>query len=351
MKQKDKHFLGGKRSMGQLLVAILLIVFPVLMIAFNSSRALRGITWHMPSKIISLLSENKQKSDDVVPVRIKVPGFGIYDPGGSFLGNLGFTLEQVYISWINPDVAAMQEKINQIISNNRIPFVTIEPWSGQNDEYTLLSDIPLGVYDDNINITVDILSGYTGKLYLSWGHEMDQDLTKRYPWSGKEPDLYIDAYRYVQDRIKKGLNNEINWIWSPVVKQGCEKYWPGDNYVDYIGMPVYSYPKWDKSYYGHIRSFKSWYAEKHNLVKQFNKPVFIVEFGVTGSMDYQTFWLQEAFETFTVLPSLEYVLFFYAEDTEGSWGEEFGTPDWRTDPGTVTGLVDWINQYEYKPEE
>jgi beta-mannanase len=142
---------------------------------------------------------------------------------------------------------------------------------------------------------INILSHFTGRIYISWGHEMDQDLTKRYPWSGKDPGQYVAAYRYVHDRINKSQkNNQIYWIWSPVVKKGCEKYWPGDSLVDIIGMPIYSYPAWEKSYYGHIRSFKSWYEEKYGLVKSFQKPVFIIEFGVTGSTDYQTYWLQEA---------------------------------------------------------
>jgi hypothetical protein len=68
----------------------------------------------------------------------------------------------------------------------------------------------------------------------------------------------------------------------------------------------------------------------------------IVELGVTGSQDYQTFWLQEAFNMIKVTPSIQSVIFFHTTDTPGSWGKEFATPDWRTDPDIIKGLVSWI---------
>ena len=344
MKTEAKAFNSRKRSLWQMIIAILLIIFPVLMIIFNSTRALNGIIWQMPSGEKSSQVSDLQKNDKDSTAGRKAPEFGIYDPENKFSGNRSFVLEQVYFSWIDLNEISLKAKINQIITNKRIPVITIEPWNGQNEENTLLPDILKGKYDKNIDQVIKILSGFSGRMYISWGHEMDQDLTKRYPWSGKEPDQFVLAYRYVQDRIKKNLNNEIKWIWSPVVKKGCERYWPGAGYVDFIGMPIYSYPAWDKSYYGHIRSFRSWYEEKYKLVRHFNKPVFIVEFGVTGSQDYQTFWLQETFESLKTYPSIEMVLFFYAKDIKGSWGGNFETPDWRTDPETITGLVDWINK-------
>jgi beta-mannanase len=345
MRQRTKSIFAEKRLLWQLATAILLIVFPLLMILFNSTRALNGIIWQVPSELKSSSQQDQQKTEEKSRIGKQTPEFGIYDPENKFSRSTCFSFEQLYFSWIDIDETTLQSKINKIINIKRIPVITIEPWNGKNDENTLLADIPKGKYDANIDKVIKILSHCSGRLFLSWGHEMDQDLTKRYPWSGKEPDLFVFAYKYVHDRINKSLKNgKIKWIWSPVAKKGCEKYWPGNDYADYIGMPIYSYPAWDKSYYGHIRSFKSWYEEKYNLVRPFHKPVIIVEFGVTGSSDYQTLWLQEAFESFNNFPSIETILFFYTKDTEGSWGKNFETPDWRADPETIIGLINWFNK-------
>ena len=316
------------------------------MIAFNGIRAINGVIWGVPIELKTLADTNRFQNNSISNLRKSAPEFGVYDPGSKFSGSKYFNSEQLYFSWINPNVSSIRSEITRIYSSNRTPVITIEPWNGNNDEKNLLADIVKGKYDTCIDKTIKILSEFSGRMYISWGHEMDQDLTKRYPWSGKDPESYILAYRYIHDKLNKTLNNKIMWIWAPVVKQGCEKYWPGSEYVDFIGIPIYSYPVWDKSYYGHIRSFKSWYDEKYALIKKFQKPIIIVELGVTGSSDYQTFWLQEAFQNINNLPSVEMILFFYAADISGSWGEKIETPDWRTDSGTVIGLIKWIkNEY------
>src|SRR5688500_1274286 len=315
MKPGVKSKADEKRFFLQLFISVLLLVFPVCMILFNGKRALQGIFWHVPKEIRNTVDHSQLTGTSNASLRINPPEFGIYDPENKFSGNNEFKLEQIYLSWIDIRSESFQQRLDQIVSGGRSPVITIEPWNSPGAEQSLLADISLGKYDSHIDTIIKILSGLTDKHYIIWGHEMDQDLTKRYPWSGKDPEEYIAAYRYVHNRMSTHLSH-AEWIWSPVVKKGCERYWPGEEYVDLIGMPIYSYPAWEKSYYGYIRSFESWYTEKYNLVKQFNKPVIIVEMGVTGSADYQTYWLQEAFEYFQDMKSIEKVIFFHARDTE-----------------------------------
>ena len=344
MKSSDNPPKKNNQSLWQIIVAILLIGFPVLMLFFNGNRALRGITWGMNDEQSQVVAPSSLAVPEgtLTKPREKAPLFGVYDPESKFTGDTCFDIEQFYLSWISIDEKSVSTRLENIVLNNRIPFITIEPWNGSGGEMTLMQDILSGVYDTNIQDVINSLNGIKGKIYLSWGHEMDQDITKRYPWSGSDPALYINAYRYFADKLDKNLSSEIIWIWSPVGKKGCEKYWPGDNYADLVGFPIYSYPAWDRSYYGNIRSFKTWYDEKFKLVEQFNKPVMIVEMGVTGSQDYQVYWLQEAFNTIKSIPAIEAVVFFQKKDTPGSWGENIETPDWRTDPEIITGFVTWM---------
>ena len=345
MSPKESKLHYPEKSLWQFLVAILLVVLPVLMILFNGNRAFNGIFWERP-QVITTGNATFSDQENAVTVEMKVrknaPVFGVYDPEGRFSADTCFALEQVYISWINFDASALHSRIENIKRQKRIPVINIEPWSKAGKENTLMQDIIYSKYDAEIQKVIKSLTGFTGEFYFSWGHEMDQDLTKRYPWSGADPQKYIATYKYVADKLKAVPGIESKWIWSPVGKKGCDKYWPGAEYADFIGMPIYSYPAWDKSYYGHIRSFKSWYDEKYALIKQFNKPVIIVEMGVTGSPDYQTFWLQEAFNTIKSDPTIEAILFFYTKDTPGSWGANVETPDWRTNPDVIRGLVNWI---------
>src|SRR5688572_13431474 len=104
---------------------------------------------------------------------------------------------------------------------------------------------------------------------------MDQDLAERYPWSGADPNEYVAAYRYFVDRIRSQVTTELLWVWAGVLKVGSLRYWPGDEYVNYIGMPIYGFPNWDRRTYGYIRDFRTTFDEKRKIVLELRKPLII----------------------------------------------------------------------------
>lgn len=173
---------------------------------------------------------------------------------------------------------------------------------------------------------------------------MDQDLTERYSWSAKDTKGYIDAYQYVHKRLNK---DHIKWIWAPVGKKNCADYWPGDFFVDIIGLPIYSFPVFDYKYYGKIRSFKEAFGEKYDLVRSFNKPIFLIEFGVAGNYDFEAYWTREAFNQLHSFPLLKTIIFFNSKDQEGVWGEDYETPDWSINQELIKKLI-WEHKEKSK---
>ncbi len=308
------------------------------MILFNGERALRGIFWKNQSDTAAV---SHAPVDTLLIDKSNHPlVFGVYDPSGTFDSLDHFKVQQVYVSWVDIQNDLLNG-MKEISMHGATPLVTVEPWPKASREESLMQDIIEGMYDPDIERLAAIFNEAGAEIYLSWGHEMDQDLTKRYPWSGVEPEDYINAFRYVADKLNASVTPEIKWIWNPVVKKGCERYWPGDDYINFIGLPVYSFPQWDNRVYGYTRSFEETFREKYNMVAAYSKPVWITEFGVTGSSDFQAFWLHQAFNEFSNFPLLHGVIFFHAEDVAGAWGGNLPTPNWKTDPATITGLVQW----------
>jgi beta-mannanase len=271
--------------------------------------------------------------------------FGVYDPEQAFGDDDLLEIRHLYVSWQHLDDAAFVERLDSLREQRRIAvLLTVEPWPQEGSEASLLQDIVSGQYDEEIDQLAALLQRQAGRTYLSWGHEMDQDLTERYPWSGKDPEQYKTAYRYVVDRLREKTDTELRWIWAGVLKQGSLRYWPGDEYVDVIGMPIYSFPEWDRQVYGYIRDFQSTFEEKLSVVASVEKPVMITELGVCGSDDFESFWLRQAFLSLADYPRLAGIVFFYSRDTEGAWGDAVSTPDWRVHPELIRGLVDWKRQ-------
>src|SRR5688572_22201700 len=111
MKPAVKSLLREKRFLWQLLISVFLLVLPVCMIFFNGTRALQGIFWQVPDEVKHMVNPSQLTVDENATIRSKPPEFGIYDPENKFAGKNEFTLEQIYLSWIDIDEEALQKRL------------------------------------------------------------------------------------------------------------------------------------------------------------------------------------------------------------------------------------------------
>ena len=341
MNQSNGTIKNKNRFLGQLVMVSLFIVFPIIMIFYNGNHALKGILWDGPEEQAEL---QKQSNIDTIK-KLKPIIFGVYDPENHFSSDSIFRVEHLFIYWNNYNRKKLLANALLLKERNIQLFITIEPYAldERNDE--LFEDILNGNYDTVLLELSTLLNEIGSKVYLSWGHEMDQDLVGRYPWSAAEPKDYINSYRYVVDYLNEAVKNDISWIWSPIVVDDCKKYWPGSEYADYIGMPIYSFPELDKIHYGSIRSFSTIFQYKYNIIKSLEKPIIITEMGITGSLDFQDFWLSDAFVKIWKIPEIEGIFFFYSKDSDGVWGQHVKTPDWRSNDRILRSLVIWLQEF------
>jgi mannan endo-1,4-beta-mannosidase len=90
-------------------------------------------------------------------------------------------------------------------------------------------------------------------------------------WGAKEPDTFIIVWRHMFDYLTKtkGLDNLL-WVYSPNHGEKTAAYYPGDRFVDLVGLDAYT----DFVDRGHIRG----YAE----VEKLGKPFGFTEYGPFG---------------------------------------------------------------------
>lgn len=255
---------------------------------------------------------------------------GIYDPEKSFASSTSIALEHIFIQWNSFDIHDVESDLKNIIYANRWPLVTIEPFSrNAKGSSTLINDVVSGEYDSAIKKLCGVFAKVNHPLFVRWGHEMEI-VNGRYPWATYDFENYIQAYRRMVG-LCRSIYSETYFVWSPAGDPKLTKYWPGGEYVDYVGLSVYEYPLWDESYYGHDRNFREIFDEKYTLVSIYKKPIMIAEFGVTGSPQFQKEWLYGAFQVFDEYPLLKTVIYFNSKDHAGVWGKDLPIPDWRID--------------------
>jgi cellulose synthase (UDP-forming) len=264
---------------------------------------------------------------------------GIYDYDNQYSDVSKIAIQHEYLGWNDYDSKYTISQLNKIIDNHRQLLVTLEPWPIYSDlsiSSKLFEDIVSGRYDLKIKEVCTDLSRF-GPLLLRWGHEMDLG-AGRYTWSGGDPKKYIEAYKHF-NILCRTVAPQIKYVWSPAGNKGLDVYYPGNDYVDYIGLSLYYYPQWQALQVNKNSSFRSLFSQKYDLVKRYQKPIIIAELGVAGTSEFQKKWLIDAFNQFTSFPLLRQVIYFNATDHPGVWGENLPIPDWRLSRSTLESFL------------
>ena len=261
--------------------------------------------------------------------------FGVYDPEGQFADTSSVAIEHFFIAWNNYASEELLDDMQQAADKYRWPLLTVEPWpdieSGLNRN-TLLADIDAGRYDQYINnICLDI--GEFGKpVFVRWGHEMEI-VNGRYPWAQEDAAAYVSSYQYFVSQCRSLTQPEqVYFVWSPVGEKNLDQYWPGREYVDYVGLSIFGFPEWDQDYYGYTRSFNEIFGEKYARVEKYDRPVMVAELGVTGSAKHQQIWLYQAYQNLDNFPLLKTLIYFNSPDKPEAWGPSYPVPEWRISP-------------------
>jgi hypothetical protein len=171
-------------------------------------------------------------------------------------GGIRPTMASYFLDWeheFNP------YSMTAAYAHGTLPVLTWEPWAGgvQNPgggvilntnttqpKYRL-SNIINGKFDAYITRTATAVADAKWPLVLRFAHEMNGGW---YPWSeavnGNRPGDYVKAWRHVHDLFRKAGATNVIWTWSPNIirpKPGVKlaPYYPGDAYVDWVGMTGY----------------------------------------------------------------------------------------------------------------
>lgn len=258
---------------------------------------------------------------------------GAYDPHEMLRNSDRSSIEHVFVYWQALDEAMLAAKMRLAETKGRVLMVTVEPYTKaenwRDGADRLFKDIGSGEFDRQIVAVCAAVAAYPAGLWIRWGHEMEQP-SDRYPWARGDAAGYIAAYRYFVDACRKAAPR-ARFMWSPKGEADLPAYYPGDAYVDLIGLSVWGLERWDRERYGKPRSFGEALEEKYSRVESFGKPVVVAELGVAGRKRYRQDWMAEISALSSdrgQFPLLTGIVYF--NDKEPSvWPYGYGSPDWR----------------------
>ena len=261
--------------------------------------------------------------------------FGAYDPHGDFGNDPHVKFEHLFLPWEDVDLSTLAIADEYALQRGRSLLITVEPWSwsvdGRVTPEQLLDGILGGRYDAYMASVCTSAASLKSPVIIRWGQEME-DRSGRFSWADWPPQDYIKAYRKVADQFRKDRPT-VQIMWSPKGQEDLEKYYPGDDYVDVIGLSVIGLQDYDMREYGAPRTFTEALKPGYERVAPFRKPIWVAELGYEGDANYMQPWIQAATAKNDQFPDLKEVIYFNDRDVIG-WPFGLGRPNWRVTTGS-----------------
>lgn len=213
--------------------------------------------------------------------------------------------------------------LDSIAARGMLPIVSWEPWdyqatgqaasSGDQPDYRL-SAIIGGRYDTYIRSWATGIASRPYPVVIRFAHEMNGFW---YPWceqsNGNHPGDYVKAWKHVHDIFTAAGAKNVTWLWSPnVTYPGAaplRELYPGDDYVDWIGLSGYYGTAGRTSYISFDQIFDGTITQLRTFTR---KPIVVTETGATNATGQQAQWIRQMFSQLRKHPEIIGVIWFEA---------------------------------------
>jgi mannan endo-1,4-beta-mannosidase len=208
-------------------------------------------------------------------------------------------------------------RLRAIVDRGMLAIIAWEPWDytkGPTQSAYRLSAIASGRYDDYLRSWATGVAALRIPIVIRFAHEMNGNW---YPWceqvNGNHPGDYVRAWRHVHEIFTAAGARNVTWMWSPnVTYPGAaplSALYPGDSYVDWVGLSGYYGTGGVTSYV----SFDSIFNNTVAAVGAFTlKPVVIAETSATNATGQQSRWINDMFTSLPSYPNVIGVVWFEA---------------------------------------
>ena len=300
------------------------------------------------------------KPGPVVTRNIYEPSFGVYH--GAWLPfNISSTIDPatitdfqtmvgknlamaiMYLGWY---VGAYDDAARQFAVFEKYGIAPHVVWEPSFTSSTgVLFDITSGSQDAVIKDMAKKCAAYGKPIFLRFAHEMNGNW---YPWSGamngggkKASDQYKKAWQYVYTIFAQNGATNVIWVWAPnadsvpnTAENKLSNYYPGDQYVDWVGIDFYGLDGWVQDPITQINKVYSLYARA--------KPIMIAETACADPSHYpagttmtKPQWMNALFDA---------IVYNFPRVKAINWFNEVKTADWRVNSLPTDSLSVYKNR-------
>ncbi len=138
-------------------------------------------------------------------------------------------------------------RVKRLGAVSLIKFSTQDYVYDQTKKMADLKAIGRGTWDEYFREAATTVKRFGGPVFISIDHEMNGNwypYSQSYPGSQTTAADYVTAWKRIVTIFNQVGANNVAWVWSPNVPDvgsvPYQSYYPGDDYVDWIGVSFYS---------------------------------------------------------------------------------------------------------------
>jgi len=215
--------------------------------------------------------------------------------------------------WASFKAPVPTDTMTAIAGNGAIPLID---WGCTN-----VANISSGGEDTTINNFATGLKSYGKPVFLRWYWEFNELSS-----AGKTPaglgcdgynngSGYIAAWQHIYNLFKSDGVSNVSFVWCPGFTGGnFAAYYPGDQYVDWIGIDRYERTSKGQP----LLSFNDMFSSYYNEWVGHNKPIMVAETAAMGSAN-QVQYLNSTASQIAELPKIKAFVYFDSVGPAGDW--------------------------------
>jgi hypothetical protein len=189
------------------------------------------------------------------------------------------------------------------------------------DNASIIYEILDGKYDEYLQAYAQDIKAFGHPVLFRLNNEMNGDWCwySAY-YTCKDADLYKALWRYIYNTFEQYGVDNVLWVWNPhdVSRPDFKwnhylMYYPGDEYVDIIGLTGYNTGTYFPGEYW--REFDDIYEPMYaEYTELFQKPFMITEFGSNSVGGDKTVWLNRMFNGIKKFPNIKVAVWWSGVD-------------------------------------
>ncbi len=196
----------------------------------------------------------------------------------------------------------LRQRLVQAWDNNSVLELTLQTTA--TGAGNMMYDILQGGYDVFLKDYAGVIADFGHPVLFRLMNEMNGDWC---PYSAyntsRDPLIYTSVYKYIYGIFEQAGCDNVIWIWNPNGKSFPDfrwnselMYYPGDEYVDIIGLTAYNTGTYYASVGERWQTFEQLYDGMYkNCCRLYGQPFMITEFSCASMGGDKVQWVKDMF--------------------------------------------------------